>query len=90
MQEKLSQLIKIFVQGVEEDFGGKAAALINESLQVWRITPKNLIPKLKYQFRTQAREVLEKFTRLSMVEAEHFVDGFLAAIADKYPRFWEE
>ncbi len=88
MQERLSQLINIFVEGVEEDFGEKIAALIHGSLHVWRKTQKILAPKTKDLFRQQARELLEKFTKLSLVEAEHFVDGFLAAVADKYPNFW--
>ncbi len=89
MQEKLSLLINIFVQGVEEDFGTKSAALIHGSLHLWRTTLKIWEPKTKDLFKKQSRELLEKFTKLSLVEAEHFVDGFLAAVADKYPKFWE-
>ncbi len=90
MQEKLSQFINIFVTGVEEDFGKKAAALINENLQVWRRAQRILAPKTRDLFKKEARELLEKFTKLSLVEAEHFVDGFLGAIEDKYPTFWED
>ncbi len=89
MQKKLRQLIDIFVDGVEEDYGEEIATLMHDSLYLWGEIQKSVDSHTKEQFRRHSILLLLKQANLREADAASFIEGFLDALAGQIPKFWE-
>ncbi len=89
MPDKLAQIIKIFTDGLREDYGERVAALVHGGLQVWRKTKESVGLDAKDDFRNQSIALLQKHAHLRIEDARTFVKGFLDALDEQLPGFWE-
>ncbi len=89
MPDKFAQIIKVFTDGIGEDYGERVAALVYGGLQVWRKTKVTIDLDAKDDFRKQSIALLQKHAHLRIEDARTFVKGFLDALDEQLPGFWE-